>query len=183
MLEKEVKILEIDKEKLIKKLNELWAEKTFEWDIHDIYYDFCSWTKQKMQENDRLFRIRKRWDKYLYTIKRKRMKADVWWEDWVKIADEWEWYVTDIKWFETVLEKYWMKKVREKKKFRTSFSLPWFEFDIDEYEWIPHLLEIEAHTKEEIDDMIIKLWLEKHVIKSFGSRWLFEYYWKDYLYL
>jgi adenylate cyclase class IV len=50
-----------------------------------------------------------------------------------------------------------MKKVREKKKHRVSFALPNAEFDIDDYDDIPTLLEIEAHTKEEIGDYIEKL--------------------------
>lgn len=181
MLEKEVKILEIDKNEIINKLIEIWAEKVFEGDIHDVYYDFLDWMKEKMRKNDRQFRIRKRWDEYLYTIKRKRMKEKDGWIDWLKMADEWENIITDIKWFEIVLEKYWMKKTREKKKFRTTFTLWKITFDIDEYEDIPVMMEIEAETKEEIDSYINKLWLENHIQKSFWSRGLFEYYWKEYL--
>jgi adenylate cyclase class IV len=39
-----------------------------------------------------------------------------------------------------------MQKIREKKKHRISYSLNGLEFDIDKYESIPTLLEIEAHT-------------------------------------
>ena len=74
MLEKEIKILDIDQEKTIQILEKLWAKKTFEWYIHDIYYDFEEWENQKMEQNKRLFRVRKKWDLHLYTIKRKRNK-------------------------------------------------------------------------------------------------------------
>ncbi|MDR0772007.1 MAG: hypothetical protein LBF15_02965 [Candidatus Peribacteria bacterium] len=50
-----------------------------------------------------------------------------------------------------------MRKVREKKKHRISFALPSIEFDIDDYDDIPTLLEIEAHTKEELQDYVEKL--------------------------
>ncbi|MDR1945316.1 MAG: hypothetical protein LBQ59_04560 [Candidatus Peribacteria bacterium] len=47
-----------------------------------------------------------------------------------------------------------MQKVREKKKHRISFKLSEVEFDIDEYDEIPPLLEIEAKTKKEIKEYI-----------------------------
>ena len=181
MLEKEIKILDVNKDELMKRLESLWAEKTFDWDIHDIYYDFKKWNKKKMEENNRLFRIRRKWDIYMYTIKRKRTTQKEGWEKWVKIADEWENIITDLDSFVNVIEKYWMEKVREKKKQRVSYRLWELEFDIDKYDDIPHLLEIEAKTKEEIDEYIKLLWLENNVQKDFGSRWLYEYYWKEYL--
>ena len=76
-----------------------------------------------------------------------------------------------------------MKKTREKKKHRVSYRLNNQEFDIDQYDGIPTLLEIEAHSSEEIQDSIKMLWLEGHVAKSFGSRWLYKYYGLDYSYL
>ena len=183
MLEKEIKVLEIDKEAVIKKLLELWATQTFEGYIHDIYYDF-EWTKgPKMEKNKRLFRVRQKWEVHLYTIKRKRNKKSEGWEKWVKMADEWEQPITDIESFRQVLEKYGMKKVREKKKYRVSFALPGIEFDVDEYDDIPALLEIEAQTKKELDDYVEKLWLQNNPKKVFGSRGLYEYYGKDYSYL
>lgn len=68
MLEKEIKILEIDMEAIVKKLENFWAIKTFEWMIHDVYYDFPSDSKKaKMQENNRMFRVRKkRGNSYIY---------------------------------------------------------------------------------------------------------------------
>lgn len=180
MLEKEVKILDIDLEQVQKKLEELWAKKTFEDFIHDIYYDF-PW--DKMENNKRVFRIRKKWEIHLYTIKRKRTLESEWWEKWVKIADEWEREITDVNSFRKVLENYWMVKVREKKKHRISYNLWNVEFDIDIYDEIPPLLEIEAHTSKEIEKYISLLWLENHTKKDFGSRWLFKHYWKEYNYL
>lgn len=191
MLEKEIKILEINVEKIQEKLESLWAKKTFEWYIHDIYYDFEWWESDsfKMEENDRLFRVRQKWDIHMYTIKRKRSKKKDGWEKWYKIADEWEREITDVESFKKVLDKYWMKETREKKKYRISYSLDNCEFDIDDYfMWddrnkIPALLEIEAHTTKEIDKWIKKLWLESHKKEKWWSRKLFEYYWVEYSYL
>lgn len=182
MLEKEIKILEIDKDDVIKKLENLWAEKSFDGFIHDIYYDFLDWENNKMEENKRLFRVRQKWEIHLYTIKRKRNKKSEWWEKWVKIADEWENIITDVESFKKVLEKYWMKQVREKKKYRVSYKLGNIEFDIDKYEDIPTLMEIEAPSSEEIKQYIKKLWLDKNIQKKFWSRKLYEYYWLEYSY-
>lgn len=183
MLEKEIKILEINFDEVTKKLIELWAEKTFDWFIHDIYYDFPEWDNHKMEENKRLFRVRQKWETHLYTIKRKRNKKSEWWEKSIKVADEWESIITDVDSFKNVLEKYGMKQTREKKKYRVSYKLWDVEFDIDKYDEIPYLLEIEAVDKETIKKYIEKLWLENHTTKKFWSRKLYEYYNKPYLYL
>lgn len=191
MLEKEIKILDIDVKNIQKKLEELWAKKTFEWYIHDIYYDFeDEWNdKLKMEENKRLFRVRQKWDIHMYTIKRKRNKKNDGWEDWVKIADEWERIITDVESFKKVLEKYGMKETREKKKYRISYALDWCEFDIDDYfMWddrnkIPPLLEIEAKSKDDLFKWVEKLWLQDKQIETWGSRKLFSHYWIDYSWL
>lgn len=191
MLEKEIKILDINVEKVQKKLEKLWAIKTFEGFIHDIYYDFHDeeTSELKMEANKRLFRVRKKWDIHMYTIKRKRNKKSEWWEAGVKIADEWEREITDVESFKKVLEKYWMKETREKKKYRISYSLGELEFDIDDYYlWddkniIPPLLEIEAHTSEEIYEMIDKLGLKDKQKEKWWSRKLFAHYGIEYSWL
>ena len=190
MLEKEIKILEINVEEVIEKLESFWATKTFEGYIHDIYYDFpdAEWN-DKMEANKRLFRVRKKWDIHMYTIKRKRNKKIDWGEKDVKIADEWEREITDVDSFTKVLEKYWMKQTREKKKYRISYKLWEIEFDIDDYFYeddrslIPPLLEIEAHTKEELFDWAKKLWLENHRTETWWSRKLYAHYWVEYNWL
>lgn len=183
MLEKEIKVLDINEEKTIKMLENLWAVKTFEWFIHDVYYDFIDWEIHKMEENKRLFRVRKKWDLHLYTIKRKRSKKDYLWEKGVKVADEFETQITDVESFSSVLEKYWMTKIREKKKYRISYKLDEVEFDIDKYDEIPALLEIEAKTKKEIKHFVSVLGFENHEKKKFGSRKLYKHYGKKYLYI
>ena len=179
MLEKEVKILEIDKQKVIKKLEELWAKKTFEGVIHDIYYDFPDWDKLKMEANDRIFRIRKKGEEHIYTIKRKRKEMGE--QEWATIKDEHETPITNVESFAKVLEKYWMTKTREKKKHRISYALAGTEFDIDTYEEIPTFLEIEETSRENINFWIRKLNLENHDILLWGSRKIFKHYWVKYL--
>ena len=180
MLEKEVKILEIDVEEVCSKLEWLWAQKTFQWVIHDIYYDFPDWenNKNKMHNNKRMFRVRKKWEIHLYTIKNKR--KDIEKEEKVIAKDEHEMEITDVDSFKEVLEKYWMKQIREKKKHRISYNLDWAEFDIDQYENMPALLEIEESSQKNIDLWIKKIWLKKYKKFLWWSKKLFLYYWIEY---
>ena len=76
-----------------------------------------------------------------------------------------------------------MRKIREKKKFRISYKLWEVEFDIDKYDEIPTLIEIEAKSKEEIKHFISVLWFDNHTVKKFGSRKLYKHYNKEYLYI
>lgn len=191
MLEKEIKILEINVEEISNKLEELWAEKTFEGYIHDIYYDFPDdeSISMKMEDNKRLFRVRQKWNIHMYTIKRKRNKKSEGWEKWVKIADEWEREITDVDSFKKVLEKYGMKETREKKKYRISYALDNCEFDIDDYFYednrslIPPLLEIEASSKDELISWVEKLWISNHRQEKWWSRKLYKHYWVEYNWL
>ena len=179
MLEKEIKILEIDTEKLFSDLEKLWAKKTFEWIIHDVYYDFPDGKDLKMEKNNRIFRIRKKGEEHIYTIKRKRKEMGE--QEWATIKDEHETAITNVESFAKVLEKYWMTKTREKKKHRISYALAGAEFDIDTYEEIPTFLEIEETSRENINFWIRKLSLENHDILLGGSRKIFKHYWVKYL--
>ena len=180
MLEKEIKILEIDVAQVQKTLLELGAEKTFEGFIHDIYYDFPDTDKNKMEANGRIFRLRKKWEEHIYSIKRKRKKINK--EEGINAKDEHETPITDIESFAKVLEKYGMEKTREKKKHRISYKLEGIEFDIDNYENIPDFLEIEGPDGKTIQQWVQKLWLGDHEQMLWGSRKLFKHYGIPYIY-
>ena len=179
MLEIELKILEIDQNEVIKKLEELWAEKTFEGEIHDVYYDFPDWEDLKMEDNKRMFRVRKKGEEHIYTIKRKRKSQGK--LEWAVIKDEHETKISNVESFSKVLEKYWMTKTREKIKHRISYRLAWAEFDIDTYKEIPPFLEVEEESRENINFWIRKLWLESHDLLIGWSRKIFKHYWVKYL--
>ena len=169
MLEKEIKILEINKEKVIEKLLFLGAKKKFEWYIHDVYYDFDA-SGDHMEESERRFSIRKKGEDHLYTIKKREEDTHL------KVAQEWEFKITNPEGFKKVLEKYGLKETREKSKYRVTYEIDEFVFEIDEYEGIPAILEIEWPSY-----LNIKLWIEKLELshlpqKRFGARGLFKYY-------
>ncbi|MDA9129464.1 hypothetical protein N9J72_03260, partial [Candidatus Gracilibacteria bacterium] len=79
-------------------------------------------------------------------------------------------------------EKYGMHKIREKKKHRVSFKIKDIEFDFDDYDGIPELLEIEGPSGEEIQKWVKKLGLENYEQMIGGSRKIFKHYNVPYLY-
>lgn len=180
MLEKEIKILEVNREVIVKKLLGFWAEKIFEGFIHDIYYDFLDDDTHKLEANNRMFRLRKKGEEHIYTIKRKRKKYQK--KEGIHAKDEHETAITNIESFAKVLEKYGMKKVREKKKQRVSYRVGHVEFDFDIYEWIPEVLEIEGQSWEIIQEWITKLGLQDHETLIGGSRKIFKKYNIPYTY-
>ena len=179
MLEVEIKILNIDTKTVIKQLETWWAEKTFEGEIHDVYYDFPDGKDLKMEQNNRMFRVRKKWEEHIYTIKRKRKQ--MWKEEWAAIKDEHETPISNVESFQKVLLKYGLTKTREKIKHRTSYAYKGAEFDIDIYDEIPAFLEIEEVSRKHIDAWIKLLKLEEHEVLIGGSRKLFKHYWMEYL--
>ena len=179
MLEKEIKILEINKEAVVERLLELWAEKTFEGFVHDVYYDFPDDDVHKMEANNRLFRLRQKGEEHIYTIKRKRKKIKK--KEEINAKDEHETPITNIESFSKVLEKYWMERTREKKKHRVSYKLDGMEFDFDLYEWIPEFLEIEWPDGETIQNWVKKIGLDWFEQMLGWSRKLFKHYGIDYL--
>ncbi len=182
MLEKEIKILEIPVEEVVSKLKSLGAQKTFEGIIHDIYYDFPDELEHKMEANGRMFRLRKKGEEHIYTIKNKRKEIKV--QEGLIAKEEHEMPVTNIESFAKVLEKYGMQKTREKKKHRISYTLENIVFDIDDYQnGIPPLLEIEAQKREIISDWQEKLGLNEYQVFVGGSRKLFRKYNIEYSYL
>lgn len=179
MLEIEIKILEIESSKIQDTLLALGAEKTFEGYIHDVYYDFPDELENKLEANGRMFRLRKKGEQHIYTIKNKRKEIKQ--EEGAVGKEEHETPITNIESFAKVLEKYGMVKTREKKKHRISYQVEWMEFDIDTYEGIPTLLEIEGSDGSMIQEWVEKLGLREHQQLLWGSRKLFKHYGVEYL--
>ncbi len=181
--EKELKILWVDKQKLIDDLiTRAWAEPVFDWVIKDIYYDFYNDqienTKWKTS-----FRVREKIDsegnsKFYYTIKRKEKKDKD--SAVMRVCYEKEFKINNIMLFIELLNYLWFKKTRAKSKNRQAFELWKIKFDIDDYSGIPTLLEIEAETSEIADFYINALWLDNHEKNNGWSRSLFERYGVEY---
>lgn len=181
--EKEIKILWVDKEKLeIDLLEKAWAKMVFRWTVIDVYYDFENDAIEKTKWKTS-FRIREKiWEDgkstFYYTIKRKEKKDED--SSVMRVCYEKEFKINDIMLFIELLNHLWFKKTRAKKKDRVAYELWKIKFDIDSYEWIPPLLEIEAHTAKIAEFYIESLWLSSLEKSNWWSRSLYEKYDKTY---
>ncbi len=167
IIEKELKILEIDPLQVQEMLISLGATKVFEGSVHDTYYDTSD--KTLVGEKKRI-RIRKKGTYHLITFK-ERIPASG-----IKSAHETEIIVEDPKEIDTLLQTYGLIPTWEKSKHRISYTYGGVTFDIDMYGNIPPILEIEATDKKTIMQRIDKLWLQKKTTATFGAHGLFKHY-------
>jgi adenylate cyclase class IV len=115
-------------------------------------------------------RLRFQWDMCILAFKQKKKAKNT------KLMIEKEFVVYDIIWVMKFLLWFGLVPYRCKSKKRVSFALDGVSFDIDMYDSIPPLLEIEAPGTSTIFSRVQKLQLEHHVQLTVGSRWLMKYY-------
>ena len=180
MLEKEIKILEVDTSYVVEMLVGYGAEMTFNGEISDTYYDFQERVKYKREEARKIFRLRQKGEKSIYTVKNK--KRECWEEEWVVVNEEYETIIADTRKFIKALKNEGMIPIRKKKKHRISYKLGNVKFDFDTYEGIPTLLEIEGPSSEIIYNWIDKLLLQGRERLIGGSRMIFDRYKVPYVY-
>jgi adenylate cyclase class 2 len=139
MDEIEVKILEINGKELEKKLISIGAKKISQKEIETLFFDSKDYSLKKANS---LVRLRKEKDRSTLTFKKlvDTKKA--------KIAKEYEVIISDPEKMKNILESLGLSLHAQMKKTRTSYVLNdvKFEFDkyLDEYDYIPEFLEIEA---------------------------------------
>lgn len=180
MLEKEIKILDVDISEVTQILQNLWAKKTFEGHVRDVYFDFHDQVKNKREEAEKIYRLRQKWDKTIYTVKHKKYKEIK--SENVMVKQELETPIGDFDDFYKMLEMQWMQAIRKKEKYRASYSLDDVVFDFDIYNGIPVVLEIEGPSGEQIYSWIKKLLLHEKEHLVWGSRMLFDRYKVPYNY-
>lgn len=173
----EQKILQIDKEDVIARLEEMeGVEKRFEWYVTDTYYDFPDNRLEKADLKSS-FRIRKKECaetgkvKYYYTVKRKdKASTNLTWvrDCW---EEEFEITNTDVRHIQDVLKSFWMHEFKSKEKYRVSYQHRerGAKFDIDDYKWIPTFMEIEAEKLDVMDEFKHLLWIQDNPTFNGGT--------------
>lgn len=161
MLECEVKLLDINKHQVIATLERIWAEKKHAELLVDLYLKS---PKPKQVRS----RIRCTAQQTVLTCKYKLPSTST------KQAYE----------FDTILpanfvvdeqNRSWLiDHVRIKK--RTSYTRWWYTFDIDEYWWVPPLLEIEWPDEQSIQQVIVLLDRQKYPQTVCGGKGVYTYY-------
>lgn len=140
----ECRFLEIDKEKLIKKLLDLGAKDHGEEMIEEviIYDEAMLWKDQ-----NRRMRLRKVGDKVQCSYKEHQAET-------VDGAYEIEFEVSDYEKAKLLFEKIGFVGYRHQQKRRHTLELDGVTFDIDTWPRIPTYLEIEAESEQKLKDAV-----------------------------
>ncbi|MBU0536189.1 MAG: CYTH domain-containing protein, partial [Nanoarchaeota archaeon] len=145
MIEAEVKILEIDRKDIEKKLLSTGAKKVFDDEIDAFFFDFDD---SRIKKDHNHLRLRKEGDKATLTFKVHLSNKGA------KVCEEYETEVSDFDSMKSILESIGLKVFRRMVKNRISYKLEGVSFEIDkykgEYESIPEFLEIEAEDLKTI---------------------------------
>lgn len=162
--EYEVRVLEIDVENLIKKLESLGAEKIGEWDQKRYAYDLKEDSKKKW--------IRLRTNGEETTLTYKEIINET-----IEGTKEIEFKVESFEIANEFLQKIGFNNGRYQENHRIRYMLNNVELDIDTWPKIPTYLEIEGKSEKEVYDMVKLLELENkkvvtidvlEVYKSYG---------------
>ncbi|NQU99044.1 class IV adenylate cyclase [Candidatus Woesearchaeota archaeon] len=171
MREIEVKILEIDRKELEKRLVSLGAKKVFDDKVDSMLFDF---EDDPIHKSKGLFRLRKSGSKSTLTLK-KHVKSEK-----AKVRDEYEVEVSDFEKMKQILKLLGFHCWQGFEKHRTSYVIDKVHFELDkltgEYSYIPEFLEIEGPDVETIYKYVELLGFKKEDCKKWGGPKLIKYY-------
>lgn len=172
MIEHEIKILDLDCDVLIKRLEHLGAEYVHTVRIQDRYYDTEDQTLA--HRNERL-RIRCQNNSVIIT---KKTKSD---HPYTKSMREDDIEVKNLSYAKKLLEKeLGLVVVKYKEKKRITYKRQDCLFDFDYYEGMNPVLEIEGKSPESVQDMVRRLGLHFNLQVKRGSKRLFKHYGKHH---
>ena len=164
MKEVEIKVRDINKEEIVKKILDLGAEKIFSGKIIDIRYDSPD---KKLSNLGKVLRVRKKGNHIYLNYKGKKLSSE---KDNIVDREEIGVRVSNFSVIQKILDELGYIKIFELVKYRTEYRLKNVNFDIDEYIGLNPLLEIEAETKEEVEKYIKKLKIEEKNLKRLYMR-------------
>lgn len=174
MKEIELKVLDIDREQLEKKIVDLGAQKVFDGVVITQFYDFPDGSIQKAKD---LIRLRLKGDAAFITYKRFIDRDDV------KARDEFEVQVSDFDTADEILRGLGLNKTLRIMKERVSYRLDdvQFEFDrhLDEYAFIPDFLEIEGKAFGVVERYCELLGIAKNALKPWSFFDVADFYKKE----
>ncbi len=163
-IEYEVKILEIDVEKIIKKLNYLNAEYIWEFLQKRLVYDFSPIDENKW------IRLRQNWEKAYLTIKEITNDSISW-------TKELETEVSDFETTDKILNKLWYTHKAFQENKRISYILDWANIELDFWPLIPPYLEIEGKNEEHVISVLSKLGFDISDTTSINTKKVYSKYW------
>lgn len=165
MIEYEARVLDIEKEKLEKKLEFLGAEKIADFNYKRRVYNFNPASDNKW--------IRLRTDGKNTTLTIKEIKNEA-----IDGTEETEIQVSDFEQTDAILNKLGYKAHTYQENKRTRYVLDGVEIDIDTWPYIPTYVEIEGKSTEDVKNMINKLELNNKEITSIDVQGVFKKFYK-----
>lgn len=170
MREIEVKILDINRQKIEQKLLHLGAKKIFEGEIYALFF-----TKDDtpVEEDIHTIRLRKMGEKAFLTVK-KKINHPI-----AKVREEHEVEVSSFPETKKILEVLGFNLCKQMRKKRTSYALNKVHFEIDkhtdEYSYVPEYLEIEAPDLSTLYEYVTLLGYSKQDCKPWTILDIAEY--------
>ncbi len=155
MQEIELKFLEINKEKLIKKLREKAAKKTFEGIMKVAYLDHGD---NRIKDRNELLRLRDIGNGKVEIC----YKANPRIQDNCKVFDEYEVISENFDTLLKIFEKADFKQTIYYEKKRIQYEYKGVKFEIDEYPNVPVFVELEANNSKKIEEIAKKFDLNKY---------------------
>lgn len=153
MKEVEVKIRNIDKEDILKKIEKLGAQKIFTGKVIDYRFDTPD---RDLSRQGKALRIRQK-GRYIYlNLKgKKKQKENIIDRDEIGVK------ISNFKIMHRILNDLGYIKIFELNKYRTEYRLNDITFDIDEYVGLDPILEIESDSYEKVQTYIDKLGIKE----------------------
>jgi len=167
MKEIEVKILNVNKKEMQKKLEKLGAVKDFDGELKQIYYDIMD---NHLRNCKKSLRLRKACNKTYLTFKHKLNTHKA------KICDEFELEVSDFNKMHRILKEAGFEELKKADKYRTSYKLDKTHFELDTYPNEPTLLEIEAPNIKTIEKYVKLLGYTMNDAKAWSYAEILEHY-------
>lgn len=155
MRELEVRILEVDSEKLFKVLESLGAERIFDGELASYYYD----RDGEFNTGEKSLRVRREGNEVFLAFKH-HLTHDI-----LKDATEHEVLVSDLDTTRKILESLGFSCSLKTRKFRVSYKLDDCRIEFDSYQdaqsFIPTFIEIEGPSEDSILSVAAKLGFSK----------------------
>lgn len=160
-IEYEVRVLEVDKEALIKKLESLGADKIADFNYKRRVYNF------NPPVNHKWIRLRTDGNKTTLTIKKiENLNIDG--------TKEMEIQVSDFDETNKMLEELGYKAHTYQENMRTRYILNDVELDIDTWPYIPTYLEIEGKNEKSVKEMIKLLEIDESKVTTIDVQGVFR---------
>ena len=171
MYETEIKILDIDRKKLERKLSSLGAKKIFDDEVHALYYDNSDSSIRRQRGT---FRLRREGGISVLTFKAHIDSSAA------KVREETDVTVSDFDAMRSILRSIGFSPWLEMKKHRTTYALPGLHFEFDRYTgefgFIPEFLEIEGPDVEAVYESAAALGFSKEDCRPWDAIQVAEYY-------